>query len=58
MELSQTNHLSNSVEVDVVKPSEKNNSDGRKIYEMLFSAEEDSDTPNTQIDSNHSNGKF
>ena len=41
MELKETNHLLSSVETNVVKPSEKNNSDKRSIYEMVFSAEED-----------------
>ena len=55
MELKQTNHLSNSVEVNIVKPSERNNSDKRGIYEKLFYAEEDSDGSNTRNDINHSN---
>ena len=55
MELRQTNHLSDSTDVKVVKPSEKNNSDKRGIYEMIFSADEDSKSSNTHNESNHSN---
>ena len=41
MELKETNHLLSSVETNVVKPSERNNSDKRGIYEMILSSEED-----------------
>ena len=41
MELKETNHLLSSVDINVVKPSERNNSDRRSIYDMLFSVEED-----------------
>ena len=41
MELKETNHLISSVEKNVVKPSERNNSDRRSIYDMFFSAEKD-----------------
>ena len=41
MELKETNHLLSSVEKNVVKPSERNNSDKRGIYEMILSLEED-----------------
>ena len=41
MEIKETNHLITSAEINVVKPSEKNSSDKRSIYEMIFSAEKD-----------------
>ena len=41
MELKETNHLISSVEKNVVKPSERNNSDKRGIYELILSSEED-----------------
>ena len=41
MELKETNHLLGSVDINVVKRSERNNSDRRSIYDMFFSAEED-----------------
>ena len=37
MELKQTNHLLSSVDINVVKPSERNNSDRDSIYDMFFS---------------------
>ena len=55
MELKETNHLLSAVEINAVKPSEKNNSDKRNIYEMIFSAEED-DAVNI-INSKHSDIK-
>ena len=55
MELRQTNHLSNSTDVKVVKPSERNNSNKRGIYEMIFSADEDSYGSDTHNNSSHSN---
>ena len=41
MELKETNHLISSKEINVVRPSERNNSDKRSIYEMIFSTEKD-----------------
>ena len=41
MELKETNHLLSSVDINVVKPSERNNSDRESIYDMFFSAKED-----------------
>ena len=41
MELKKTNHLLSSVEINVVNPSERNNSDKPSIYDITFSAEED-----------------
>ena len=41
MELKETNHLLGSVDINVVKRSERNNSDRRSIYDTFFSAEED-----------------
>ena len=43
MELKQTNFLSNSTDVNAIKPSERNNSDKRSIYETIFSAEDEAD---------------
>ena len=51
MELKETNHLLNSVDMNVVTPLERNNSDRRSIYDTLFSAEQD-EAGNT-VDSNH-----
>ena len=52
MELKKTNHLLSSVDINVVKPSERNNSDRQSIYDMFFSAEEDE--ANKSINSIHS----
>ena len=41
MKLEETNHLPSSVEINVVEPSERNNSDKRSIYDVLFSSEQD-----------------
>ena len=41
MELKETNHLLSPVAKNVVKPSERNNSDRGSIYDMFFSAEKD-----------------
>ena len=53
MELKETNHLLSSVDINVVKPSERNNSDKRSIYDMFFSPEEDE--ADNSINSKHSN---
>ena len=52
MELKKANHLLSSVEINVVNPSERNNSDRPSVYDITFSAEEDKADNN--IDSNHS----
>ena len=52
MELKETNHLLSSVDINVVKPSERNNSDRQSIYDMLFSAEENE--ADNSINSKHS----
>jgi len=52
MELKKTNHLLSSVEINVVNPSERNNSDKPSVYDITLSAEEDKADSN--IDSNHS----
>ena len=41
MELKETNHLLSSVDINVVKPSERDNSDRQSIYGMFFTAERD-----------------
>ena len=41
MELKETNHLLSSVDINIVKSSEKDNSDRQSIYDMFFSAEKD-----------------
>ena len=52
MELKETNHLLSSVDKNIVKPSERNNSDRQSIYDMFFSAEEDE--ANNSTSSKHS----
>ena len=52
MELKETNHLLSSVDINVVKPSERNNSDKPSVYDMTSSAEEEKD--DNSSDSNHS----
>ena len=52
MELKKTNHLLSSVEINVVNPSERNNSDKPSVYDITLSAEEDK--ADNIIDSNHS----
>ena len=52
MELKKTNPLLSPVDINVVKPSEGNNSDKPSIHDMFFSAEEDE--AENRIDSNHS----
>ena len=52
MELKETNHLLSSVDINVVKPSERNNSDRQSIYDMFFSPEEDE--ADNSINSKHS----
>ena len=52
MELKKTNHLLSAVEINVVKPSERNNSDKPSVYDMTSSAEEEKD--DNSSDSNHS----
>ena len=51
MELKKTNHLLSSVDINVVKPSERNNSDRESIYDMFYSAEKDE--ADNSINSNH-----
>ena len=41
MELKETNHLLSSVDMNVIKPSERDNSDRQSIYDMFFTAEKD-----------------
>ena len=52
MELKKTNHLLGSVEINVVSPSERNNSDKPSVYDIASSAEEEKD--DNISDSNHS----
>ena len=52
MELKETNHLLSSVEKNVVKPSERNNSDRESIYDMFFSGKEDE--ADNSVNSKHS----
>ena len=61
MELKETNHLSSSVDINVVKPSERNNSDRQSISNMFFSAEEDeadNSINNKHSDNNDEERKF
>ena len=56
MELKETNHLLSSAEINVVIPSERNNSDKPSIYDMFFSVEEDeADSSDNTKHSNISN---
>ena len=41
MELKETNHLLSSVDINVVRPSERDNSDRRSTYDMFLTAEKD-----------------
>ena len=52
MELKKTNNLLSSVEINVLDPSERKNSDKPSVYDITFSAEEDE--ADNRIDSNHS----
>ena len=52
MELKEANHLLSSVDINVVKPSERNNSDRESIYDMFFSAKEDE--ADNRINNKHS----
>ena len=56
MELKETNHLLSSVDINVVKPSERNNYDRESIYDMFFSAKEDE--VDNSIDSKHSDNNY
>ena len=61
MELKETNHLLSSVDINVVKPSERNNSDRQSISNMFFSAEEDeadNSINNKHSDNNDEERKF
>ena len=61
MELKKTNHLLSSVDINVVKPSERNNSDRQSISNMFFSAEEDeadNSINNKHSDNNDEERKF
>ena len=61
MKLKETNHLLNSVDMNVVTPLERNNSDRRSIYDTLFSAEKDdahNSNESTQIDVDNEERKF
>ena len=53
MELKETSHISKSKEMNVVTKSERNNSENRGIYNILFHPEERIDDP--YIDSKDSN---
>ena len=52
MELKKTNPLLSPVEINVVKPSKRNNSDKPSIYDFFLSVEENE--ADSGIDSNHS----
>ena len=52
MELKKTNYSLGSVDINVVNPSERNNSDKPSVYDITLSAEEDK--ADNSIDSNHS----
>ena len=56
MELKEPNHLINSLDINVVKPLERNNSDRESIYDMFFSAKEDE--VDNSINSKHSDNNY
>ena len=56
MELKETKHLSTSAELNVVTPSEKNNSQGQGIYDVLFLPEERE--PDTTVDGKYSYNNY
>ena len=61
MELKETNNLISSVDINAVKPSERNNSDRQSISNMFFSAEEDeadNSINNKHSDNNDEERKF
>ena len=61
MEVKETKHLSTSAELNVVTPSEKNNSQGQGIYNLLFSPEEgkpDTTVDDKNYDNNHQKPEF
>ena len=61
MDLKETTHLLNSVDMNVVTPLERNNSDRRSIYDTLFSAEKDdahNSNESTQTDVDNEERKF
>ena len=61
MEVKETHHLLSSVDINVVKPSERNNSDRQSISNMFFSAEEDeadNSINNKHSDNNDEERKF
>ena len=61
MELKDTKHLSTSAELNVVTPSEKNNSQSQGIYNLLFLPEEgepDRPVDDKYSDNNHQKPRF
>ena len=61
MELKEAKHLSTSAEKTLVTPSERNNSQGQGIYNVLFRPEEgeqDKTFDDTYSDNNHQKPKF
>ncbi len=61
MELKDTKHLSTSTEINVVSPSEKNNSESQGIYNLLFlpkEGEQDAPVDDKYSDKNQQNPKF
>ena len=56
MELKETKHLSTSLEKNVVIPSERNNSQGQGIYDVLFLPEEKD--PNTTVDEKYADNNY
>ena len=53
MELKEANHLLSSVEANILKPLERNNSDKPSIYDKFFFGEEEES--DSTIHSKHSN---
>ena len=61
MEVKETKQLSTSAELNIVTSSEKNNSQGQGIYNVLFLPEEgeqDTTVDDNYSDSNHKKPEF
>ena len=61
MELKETKHLSTSAEINAVTSSERNNSQGKGIYNLLLlpeDKEQDTTVDDKYSDNNHKKPKF
>ena len=57
MELKETNHLLRLADKNVVKPSERDNSDRQSIYDIFFTAEKDEADNSINSKHSHNNGE-